>query len=369
MDLDDILFHLGEDYSENPHPGSAPIYQSSNFLFPTVADMQKALAKEDQIPFYTRGTNPTVQLLCRKLAALERTEGALAFASGSAAIAAAILSSLKKGGHVLCSTNPYSWTKKLLTHWVTQFDIEVSFFSKEKGFSTLIKPNTCLIFVESPNSWTFEEISAEAITQYGKEHGITTILDNSYSSPIVMQGGALGFDITVHAATKYIGGHSDVVAGILCASEEKIASIFDKEYMLLGGILSPFDAWLLLRSLKTLPVRMERIKKTTALVTSWLRKHPKIKKLYYPENGGTGLFSIDLDTDQTGVEVFCNALRKFRLGPSWGSTDSLVFPALATLNSRNYHHREIVIERIRLSVGLENPDTLIADLKQALGLI
>lgn len=380
MDLNDIIFHLGEDFPGDYGPGAPAIHQTSNFVFKDVSSMRSALEKEDEIPFYTRGTNPTIKLLATKIAALEGTEDALMFGSGSAAIASAVLSQIKSGDHIICIDQPYSWTKKLITQWLPRFGVSHSFFTSEDEIESLIQDNTQLIYLESPNSWTFELQDLERVSTLATKHGIVSILDNSYASPLLQQPAAHGIDLVVHAATKYLGGHSDVVAGVVCGSKTKIKPLFNGEYMTLGGVLSPFDAWLLIRSLRTLPLRMKEIGRTTEKVLEFLKDQAKVSQIYFPQhslrdktlsekylNGPSGLFTIDLNTtDIEKVESFCNKLSKFKLGPSWGSYGSLAFPAITTISSMNYDNPAVVIGRIRFSVGLEDSNTLIKDLKSAL---
>jgi len=383
MNFSDVLLHLGEGDTLAYLPGSPPIYQTSNFLFKNVADMRAALEAEDKVPFYTRGTNPTVTLLQKKLAALENMEASLVFASGSAAISAAVLSNVKQGDHVLCVTKPYSWTAKLLVNLLSKFGVThtLAEATSVDEFISHLNTNTKLVYLESPNSWTFEMQDIEAITAVCQSKNIVTVIDNSYASPLNQQPENYGVDIVVHSATKFIGGHSDVVAGVACASESMIQKIFKSEYMTLGGIISPFDAWLLLRSLRTLPLRLKHIGETTLKVVRAIENHPKISRIFYPHSisytqpelakkylkAPGGLFTIDLNTKEVDkIEAFCNALKYFKLGCSWGSFESLAFPAITTVSSLNYNNPSIVIERVRLSVGLDDPELLINDLNTAL---
>lgn len=382
MNIEDIIYHLGEEPS-SAIPASPPIYQTTNFTYDSLRDMQHALRHEDQIPFYTRGTNPTLAILQKKLAALEGMEAALAFGSGSAAIAAAVLHHCKTGSHIVCVNNPYSWTKVLITKILARFQVAHTFVdgSKLSNIRSAIRPETTLIYLESPNSWTYEMQDLAAIASEARVRGIRTLVDNSFASPLYQNPAHSGIDMVVHSATKYIGGHSDVVAGALCSSEAIIRDIFKSEYMTLGGILSPFDAWLLIRSLRTFPMRMEKVSQNAREVAAFLEQHPKISRLFYPQcsqfaqaelankylQAGGGLMTIDLKTDSVErIEDFCNSLKYFKLGCSWGGFESLAFPAITTLDSLNYHKSDLIINRIRLYVGLDQPQTLIADLDEAL---
>lgn len=386
MQKSDILLHLGENNSENYLAGSPTIYQTSNFLFDTVEQMREALAKEDEIPFYSRGTNPTNTLLNNKVAALEGTEAALSLASGSAAIAAAIMANVNQGDHILSVTKPYSWSAKLMKNLLPRFRVETTFAEGKDAESFLqnVKNKTKLIFLESPNSWTYEMQDIEAIADFAKKRGIVTVIDNSYASPINQTPADYGIDIIVHSATKYLNGHSDIVGGMLCASSSMVRKIFQSEYMTLGALLSPHDAWLMIRSLRTLPLRIEHIGNSANEIVAALEDHPKIKKLYYPHSktfdqkelvkkylkGKSGLFTIDLATTHPAkIEAFANRLKMFRLGCSWGSYESLAFPAITTASSLNYDNPDIVRERVRFSVGLDDSQSLLNDIENALSVM
>lgn len=382
-DLSYILNELGEERGGYRGAVSPPVFQSTNFCFPTVSEMREALKHELEVPFYTRGNNPTVEILRRKVAALEGAEDALVFGSGSAAIAAGIMSQVKAGDHVVCVQKPYSWTHTLINNLLSGFGVEFDFIDGRDPaeWEKAVKPNTVLFVLESPNSVTFEQQDIRAVAQIAKNHGITTLIDNSYASPLFQQPIEMGIDIVCHSASKYISGHSDVVAGILCASKEKIAQIFEGEFMTLGGIISPHDAWLMIRGLRTLEIRMDRVSQTAAKITSWLAQHPFVDKLYYPYSPtdpqhelaqkqmkkGAGQFSIELKAERMEqVEVFCNSLERFLLACSWGGYESLVFPTCALYDSQNYGKTTLSWTLVRVFVGLEDAEILQEDLRQAL---
>ena len=381
----DILLHLAEHEPVAFDGGSPTLYQTSNFLFDTAENMRHALINEDTVPFYTRGTNPTVQLLQRKVAALEGMDDALVLSSGSAAVATAVLGLVKAGDHILSVAKPYSWTAKLLGSLLPPFGVTYTLADARdtEAFLAQVTPRTKLIFLESPNSWTFEMQDMEPIAAFARERGILTLMDNSYASPLNQQPAAYGIDLVAHSATKYLNGHSDLVAGVLCGSRDLIQTLFKSTYMTLGACISPYEAWLMLRSLRTLPLRMKHIGETTRAVVDALEGHAKIRRIYYPHaasydqpeltkkylKGPGGLFSIDLKTtEHTQILAFANSLRKFKLGCSWGSYESLAFPAITTMTSLNYDNPNIVAERVRLSVGLDEPQDLIDDLMAALEL-
>lgn len=376
MKLEFIINHFGEDRFHH-HAVAPPIYQTSNFCYPTVEEMRTALSNELKYPFYTRGNNPTVEILRKKMAALEGYEDSLIFSSGSAAIAAAVNSHIQTGDHVVCVHKPYSWTFKLFSQYLKKFGVETSFVdpTQKNAYQKAIQKNTKLFFLETPNTLTFELTDLEETVKVAKENNIITILDNSYSTPIYQKASDFGIDIVCHSATKYISGHSDVVAGVVCANYLTIQKIFYSDYMNLGGIISPHDASLLLRGLRTLPIRLEKISQTTQKIVDFLEHHPKIEKVYYPFSkqnpqlelakkqmkGCSGLFSIELKTNEFHkIEHFCNSLQNFLLACSWGSYESLIFPGIAI------HPLPEKWKLIRFSIGLDDSNTLIEDLKQAL---
>ncbi|PCJ87313.1 MAG: cystathionine beta-lyase [Flavobacteriales bacterium] len=386
MDISEILNHLGEDREKYFKAVTPPVMQSSIFCFNSVAEMREGLKKEFVTPFYTRGHNPTVAILRQKLAALEGSEDALIFASGSAAVAAAIMSSVKSGDHVICIEKPYSWTNKLLNNYLVNYNVKTTMIdgTKLENFEKAIQSNTKLIYLESPNSHTFELQDIAGVCKLAKSKNITTICDNSYSTPLFQQPIALGVDMVVHSASKYLNGHSDVVAGVLCASKERINKIFASEFMTIGGIISPHDAWLMLRGLRTLHLRVNRSAESTEKVVEFLENHPKVEKVFWPflkhhpqyelakkqmcKCGG--MFSVLLETEKIEeVEQFCDSLKRFLLACSWGGHESLVFPIAALYDSQNYDNSELPLNLVRIYIGLEDPEVLIEDLSNALATI
>lgn len=381
MEISYILNHLGEERENYYNAVSPPIVLSSNFCFTSVGDMRKKLTRELETPFYTRGFNPTVGILRQKIAALEGTEDALVFASGSAAVAAAVMSVLKGGEHAVCIAKPYSWTSNLLSKYLAKYGVEVTFAEGETAadFEKHIQPNTKLIYLESPNSLTFELQDISAICAMAKTRGITTILDNSYNSPLNQQPAKMGVDIVVHSATKYLNGHSDVVAGVVAGSKDRIMKMLAEEYMTIGAIISAHDAWLMIRGLRTLELRVNRSSSSAQQLAEWLEQHPKVEKVNYPflksnkqfalaqkqmKQGG-GLMSLQLKAENVeAVERFCDSLKTFLLATSWGGHESLCFPTCALTQSASFKH-PLPFNLIRLYIGLEDPGYLKADLEAA----
>lgn len=372
--LSAILNHLGEDRSQYRRAVTPPIYQTSNFAFESVAVMRAAGKNEFGEAFYTRGNNPSVEILRRKLAALEGTEDALVLSSGAAAMAAAILGSVRSGEHVICVQKPYSWTRVLVRDWLPRLGIAFDFVdgSSTAAIAAAIRPQTRLLVLESPNSLTFETQDLAAVAAMAREHGIRTLCDNSYCSPLLQRPAELGIDLVAHSATKYLNGHSDVVAGVLCGSQALIKELFRGPYMTFGAIPAPFEAWLMLRGLRTLDLRLRRSCDSARQVLAFLRAHPRVRRVWYPpEPLGSGLLSFELDAHEGAeIEHFCDRLNCFLLAVSWGGHESLVWPLVAVLPDGNAQANRtgLPLGLIRLSIGLEDPAELIADLEQALAL-
>jgi cystathionine beta-lyase/cystathionine gamma-synthase len=376
---DTICQHLGEDYRW----GSVvpPIFQTSLFVFDSVDSLQKRIMENDYtLPdsqyVYTRDSNPSTAITEQKIAALEGTEKCRLVGSGMAAISAAILACTQAGGHVIATQASYMPTKSLLETFLARFGIETTFVDGRNlnAVEDAIKPNTTLIYMESPGTFLFHIQDIRAIVALAKDRGLSTVIDNSYCSPIFQQPARFGVDYVVHSATKYLGGHSDIVAGAICGSNERMSRLIPAEGMLLGAVIDPFAAWLMMRSLRTLPIRMERHQQTATKVAEWLQGHPKIDEVFYPalashENhklhfsqatGASGLLSFrpKFAEDRDAVCKFAESLKLFQIGISWGGHESLVAPILA----KETGDRWIV----RLSAGLEGTDDLIADLDRAL---
>ena len=385
MDIPYILNVLGEDEYTDINPVAPPIYQTSNFFFRTVEEFRNAITSEKEHWIYSRGNNPTVNLLCRKIAALEHADEALAFGSGMAAISAAILSNVATGYHVICVRNPYSWTDTLLNrNLLPRFGVEVSMVDGTctENIQNAITSKTKLIYLESPNSWTFELQDLAEIAKIAKAAGIITAIDNSYSTPLYQNPIDLGIDLVVHTASKYLGGHSDIVAGVCCGSSDLINKIFKNEFLTLGGIIAPQNAWLLLRGLRTLPVRMERISNSANKVLEFLLNHPKVDKVFYPYHPshpqyelaskqmkkGSGLITFQTRTTEVNkIEAFCDSLKFWKMAVSWGGYESLIIPSCTFVRPGLYS--EIPSNFIRISIGLEDPEFLIQDLERGFELL
>lgn len=383
MDLSYILNELGEEREHYYNAIAPPIIQTSNFSFRNVAEFRTALADEYDAILYSRGNNPTVDMLRKKLAALDGAEDALVFGSGIASIAVPLLALLKQGDHVVSVAKPYSWTVKLFERLLPKFGITTTFVdgTKTENFDNALQANTKLIYLESPNTFTYELQNLPAVAALAKSKGILTMIDNSYCSPINQQPYVMGIDLVAQSATKFIGGHSDVVAGVVTGSKAIIKKIFDAEFLNIGGNISPMNAWLLIRGLRTLPIRIQRVCESTRKVVDYLAAHPRIERVIFPfhpsfpqyelakkqmKDAG-GLFSIVLKANTLEeVEKFCNSLKHFFLAVSWGGHESLVIPSAVSIKPDEFDASNSTHRLIRIYVGLEDADYLIADLKQAL---
>jgi len=382
MDISYILNHLGEEREEYFNAVAPPIMQSSNFAFKTVQALREAFVNEKNVVLYTRGNNPTVSILRKKIAALAGADDALVFSSGAAAVAAAVMANVKAGDHVVCVAKPYSWTNKLLNSYIKRFDVSVTMIdgTSIQNFVDATTETTVLYFLESPNSFTFELQDIKAVAAFAKAQNIVTVIDNSYCTSIGQRCLEMGVDIEVHSATKYYGGHSDVVAGFLIANQAMIDKVFGTELLNIGGIISPHDAWLLIRSMRTLPLRLAQIQKTTEAVVAFMENHPQVEKVIYPFSKSFtqfelaqqqmtwcgGLFTAEIkakDTEQ--IELFCNSLETFLMAVSWGGHESLIIPACSFYPKDDYRGSTFPFNTIRFYIGLENVDFLLQDLKQA----
>ena len=382
MDISDILNHHGEKRSKYFNAVSPPVMQTSNFCFENVETMRAKIEKEFEVPFYTRGNNPTVEILRKKMAALEHADDALITSSGCAAISTSVMANINAGEHIICVKNCYSWTFTLINDILKRFNVEITFVDGTdiNNFKNAIQPNTKLIYLESPTSFLFELQDIKAIVSLAKRHKITTIIDNSYSTPLYQNPIDMGIDIVIHSASKYLNGHSDVVAGVICSNKEMIKRIFSTELMTFGGIISPENAWLMIRGLRTLPVRMEKSSISAEMIVDFLEKHPKVEKVIYPHSlchqqyklakeqmkRCGGMFSFILKTnDVKKVDAFCDSLKRFLIACSWGGYEALIYPVAVLYSKGNNNKTELPFNFIRMYIGLEEPELLIEDMEKA----
>lgn len=380
-DLSYIINHLGEDHSSYFNAVAPPIIQTSNFRFETVEDMRTAFKDEMATYIYSRGINPTVDILRKKLAALDSAEDALVFNSGSAAVFAGIFANVKAGDHILSVHHPYSWTTHTFDKILSRFNISVTYAdgSDTELFLSHVQKNTTLIFLESPNSWFLDIQDLSAIATFAKQRGIVTMIDNTYCTPLYQRPIECGIDLVMQTATKYIGGHSDTLGGVLTGSKAMMEKIFKSEYLAVGSGIQPMNAWLLLRGLRTLQARIDRISDTTQKVLGFLKTVPKVEGIIFPHDPSYpqfelakkqmkrafGLLSFYIKAQKAEeIEIFCNRLKAFRMAVSWGGHESLIIPKCSGMEKSAFNPQEPAHRLIRLYIGLEDADFLIQDLAQ-----
>jgi len=367
---------------DDPFPGGAvvpPIYQTSLFTFASYAEMAETFAGRRRQPIYTRGDNPTVMEFEARLAALEGAEAARGFSSGMAAISATVLAFVGAGERIVAVRNCYGDAYRLFERLLPRLGITVDYVDgSDPDAVAAALPGARLLYLESPTSMMFELQDLPHLTGLAKAHGIITTIDNSWSTPLFQKPILHGVDLVLHSASKYLGGHSDTVAGVVAGSADHINRINEQTYSSLGGKLSPFDAWLLLRGLRTLPLRLPHHMKSGLALAERLKAHPCVERVNHPAYsnhpgkatlaGYAGLFSFEV-TEDIDIPVFVDALKLFRIGVSWGGHESLIVPAKASLEQTpgvNSMARFGVSPRtIRFNVGLESVEDLWADAAQA----
>ncbi|MGK9482283.1 methionine gamma-lyase [Bacillus cereus group sp. MYBK29-1] len=378
--METALIHHG--YTSEEHKGSLtpPLFQTSTFTFETAQQGEASFAGVDPSYIYSRLGNPTVKLFEERMAVLEGGEEALAFGSGMAAISATLIGFLKAGDHIICSNGLYGCTYGFLEVLEEKFMITHSFcdMETEADIENKIRPNTKLIFVETPINPTMKLIDLKQVIRVAKRNGLLVIVDNTFCSPYLQRPLELGCDAVVHSATKYIGGHGDVVAGVIICKTKALAEKIRPMRKDIGGIMAPFDAWLLLRGLKTLAVRMDRHCDNAEKIVSFLKNHDAVEGVWYPEGElasrqmkrGGGVISFSIKGGKEETQAFINDLHFITIAVSLGDTETLIqHPATMTHAAIPAELRQemgIYDNLIRLSVGLESWEDIVSDLEQAL---
>lgn len=356
-----------------------PIVQTSLFTFSSYDEMVSTYRGEKVRPVYTRGLNPTVRLFEEMLAKLERAEDALGFASGMSAISSTVLSFVSPGDRIVAVRHVYPDAFRLFGTFMQRMNIEVIYVDgRDEAAVEKAMPGAKLFYMESPTSWVMEAHDVGALAAIGKRHGAVTVIDNSWASPVFQQPISLGVDLVVHSASKYLGGHSDVVSGVVAGSKAMIDRIRAETYPYLGGKMSPFDAWLLIRGLRTLPLRMKAHQASALDIASRLQALNVVEKVCHPGlanrlppglNGTSGLFSF-IFKEGVDVRAFADRLKLFKLGVSWGGHESLIVPGEVVLEQKaqpnSAHTFGISARSVRLHVGLEGTEALWNDLEPAI---
>ena len=378
--IETALIHHGYESNENKGSLTPPLFQTSTFTFETAQQGEASFAGEDPSYIYSRLGNPTVKLFEERMAVLEGGEEALAFGSGMAAISATLIGFLKAGDHIICSNGLYGCTYGFLEVLEEKFMITHSFcdMETEADIENKIRPNTKLIFVETPINPTMKLIDLEKVIGVAKRNDLLVIVDNTFCSPYLQRPLELGCDAVVHSATKYIGGHGDVVAGVTICKTKALAEKIRPMRKDIGGIMAPFDAWLLLRGLKTLAVRMDRHCDNAEKIVSFLKNHDAVEGVWYPEGElasrqmkrGGGVISFSIKGGKEETQTFINDLHFITIAVSLGDTETLIqHPATMTHAAIPAELRQemgIYDNLIRLSVGLESWEDIVSDLEQAL---
>jgi methionine-gamma-lyase len=362
----------------------APIFQTANFRGDSAEDFAKRAGEPRHPEFYTRYGNPTLSQVEEVLAGLEGAESALVTSSGMGAVSAAVLSIVDHGSHIVAQTNHYGGTLNLLNNFVPKFGVEVTKVDQRESnaFEKAIQPNTKLIIVETPSNPVMGLTDLRAVASIAKSRKITTLIDNTFATPINQRPLDLGIDLSFHSATKYFGGHSDLIAGAVMGTKEAVANVWNT-HVILGTALGPFDAWLMLRGLRTLALRVRQHNLNAQALAEFLEGHRAVKKVFYPGlkshpqhdlaqrqmSGFGGMLSFELD-GYDSADRFLSRLRLASRAASLGGVETLaVHPASNFLHYMTLEQAAkigISAGLLRISVGLEGKDDLIADFEQAL---
>jgi cystathionine beta-lyase/cystathionine gamma-synthase len=372
----------GTDLHKRNGPLATPIYQTSTFEV-TDSDQQVRAISSDM--FYTRYGNPTHTVAENSIAELEGADGALLFASGMGAITTTLLSLLKSGDHIVAQRDIYGGATKFLSQWLPKLGIETTFVDTTDydQHARAIRPNTRLLYLESPTNPTLRIVDLPKVAALARQHNLISFIDSTFATPINQRPADFGIDLIMHSGTKYFAGHSDLICGIVAGRQDLIRKIHETRTTL-GGTMDPHAAWLLLRGIKTLAVRVQRQNDNALRVARFLAQHGKVRRVHYPfaeghpqralameqMNGGGGVLSFEVDGTGEDAKRLAEALHLFSLAPSLGGVDSLVtIPVITSHGMISAEQREkmgVTEQLIRLSVGIENVDDLIADLEQAL---
>ncbi|HEX2639008.1 MAG TPA: PLP-dependent aspartate aminotransferase family protein [Pyrinomonadaceae bacterium] len=381
-----LAVHAGEDRSENYGAVSVPIYPASVFAFP---DAEEGAAIHNEVKpgyYYGRLGNPTTDALEKAVAELEGGESALAFASGMAAVSAAVLSTVKSGDHIVAPESMYSTTTNFLRHLSENFGIQTSFVNAADAgsYAAAVRPNTKLFWIETPSNPLVTITDIKRVAEIARERSIATVADNTFATPYNQRPLGLGVDIVIHSATKYLGGHSDLTAGVLVSNGETAAHVRKIATKLYGGNIAPQVAWLVLRGIKTLALRMERHNSNAFAVANMLSEHPNVKGVYYPGltthpnheiakrqmRGFGGMIGFDLGNLEAG-RSFVNSVKLCTLATSLGGVESIVQHSAsmthAAIPPAERVKAGITDGLIRFSVGIEDLNDIWQDVSEALG--
>ncbi|AFS79093.1 cystathionine beta-lyase MetC [Gottschalkia acidurici 9a] len=388
--FDTLSIHGGREEDGANYPLNPPIYQSSTFVFGSTDDVNRMMSGEMDGYLYSRGENPTVRLFEERIAALEEGVGAVAFASGMAAVSSVMLSLLRPEDNIIVHNNLYGSSYILTTSVLPDYNINFKIvdLTNIDNLKESIDENTKVIYFETPSNPNLTIIDIKAVVDLAKEKGIKVVVDNTFATPYFQKPLTQGVDVVVHSATKYIGGHGDVIAGVAIANDKEYLNQLNSKYLCkFGGVMSAFNAWLLLRGLKTLGLRMRQHEENAIKVADFLESHPKIKEVMYPGlksfkghelakkqmSGFGAMISFEVKGDLEEAKDVVNSVKLSKLAVSLGDCETLIeLPAAMTHSG--YPKEELskfglTESMIRLSVGLENAEDIIKDLDNALSYI
>ncbi|MDF2590580.1 MAG: Cystathionine beta-lyase/cystathionine gamma-synthase [Clostridia bacterium] len=388
MDKDLLsLTHTGDEYDKYLNAVVPPIFLNSLHVFEKFEDYCNVDVFEEDNYIYGRSSNPTVHILERKIAELEHGSRAVAFASGMAAATAAIMTTCKIKSHIICMRDVYQPVKRFI-HGVCipKFDMSVTYIwgNDLEEIEQAINPNTSLIILESPATFVFRVIDLKQVADLAKKHGIKTYIDNTCLTPLFQKPLDLGIDIVMHTMSKYIGGHSDIIGGVLVSKDEDLMrKIMSEMREWFGGVLGPMEAWLAIRGIRTLNARLQQHQTIAMDIADFLEKSPKVNKVNYTglashpqadiikkqQKGHTSLMSLELDTTPDKAVEFINNLHLFGKGCSWGGFESLVLCPLYKASEEELDFLKSSRGLIRLYCGLEGSENLIEDLERALKML
>lgn len=380
------LTHTGEEYGKYLNAVVPPVFMNSLHIFKTFEDYSKVNVFEEDNYIYGRDSNPTVHIVERKIAALEHGSRAVLFASGMAAASSAILSTCKAGSHIICLRDVYQPVKRFLNNvCIPNFNMSVTYLTglDLNELEHAIRPETTLMILESPATFVFTVVDLRAIADIARRHGVKTYIDNTYCTPLYQKPLDLGIDLCMHTLSKYLGGHSDLIGGVLVSKDEDLMrKVMSQTREWLGGIMGPMEAWLVMRGMRTLDARLQQHQKTAMAVAEFLEAQPKVKRVNYTglkshpqhdiiarqQTGHSGLMSLELNDTPENAVKFINALSLFGKGCSWGGFESLALTPLYHCDDKELEFLHLTESRglIRLHCGLEGTENLIADLTQAL---
>jgi len=384
--IDTAVIHAGEETCPRTGAVDTPIYQSTTFAFDNANEGAELFSHRKDGYVYTRYGNPTLNALEEKIAALEGAEAAQVTASGMSAISTCVLSLVQGGDHIVSARSIYSAAFDLFFRKLLAWGVEVSFVGSTSpdDFARAMKPNTRLVYIETPSNPILNVLDIAAIARMAKKQGCLTVIDNTFATPINTRPLELGVDLVIHSATKYFCGHGDAMGGAIAGSRDLIRSISVETHRDLGGVMSPFNAWLILRGLRTLALRMERHNANAMQIAEFLQNHPKVEKVFYPglpdhpghdvaRNQMRGFGGIVGFVVRGGLEAgkyLLDNVRLCTLAVSLGDTRTLITHPASTTHVVVPREKRLEIGifdgLVRLSVGIENGQDLKDDLDQAL---